>query len=141
MVGCWGLAGYPSKASYLAFFPNNLRAIWTVMKGEKISFPVTPKDRQEGNFLHLIIPQLSIMVLTAIGIGYAWWQLSMGNVSFSVDGVLLNTFWGINNILALSGILFAATWKPDAEAKATETAANNTETPDFSQQPLNEEPA
>ena len=141
MVGCWGLAGYPSKASYLAFFPNNLRAIWTVMKGEKISFPVTPKDRQEGNFLHLIIPQLSIMVLTTIGIGYAWWQLSMGNVSFSVDGVLLNTFWGINNILALSGILFAATWKPDAEPKTAETATKNTETPDFSQPPLNEEPA
>lgn len=141
MVGCWGLAGYQSKASYLAFFPNNLRAIWTVLKGEKISFPVTPKDRQEGNFLHLIIPQLSIMVLTAIGIGYAWWQLSMGHVGFSVDGVLLNTFWGLNNILALSGILFAAIWKPDLEHNAAETAANDTDTPDFSKQSLNEEPA
>ncbi|PWQ94064.1 glycosyltransferase family 2 protein [Leucothrix pacifica] len=114
MVGCWGLAGYQSKASYLAFFPNNLRAIWTVLKGEKISFPVTPKDRQEGTFLHLVIPQLSIIVLTTIGIIYAWWQISMGHVGFSIDGVLLNTFWGINNILALSGIVYAAVWKPDS---------------------------
>ena len=115
MVGCWGLAGYQSKASYLAFFPNNLRAIWTVLKGEKISFPVTPKDRQEGTFLQLVIPQLSIIILTAIGIIYAWWQVSLGHVGFSIDGVLLNTFWGLNNILALSGIVFAAVWKPDTD--------------------------
>ena len=122
MVGCWGLAGYQSKASYLAFFPNNLRAIWTVMKGEKISFPVTPKDRQEGTFLHLVIPQLTIMILTTIGIIYAWWQVSKGHIGFSIDGVLLNTFWGINNILALSGIVFAAMWKPDAD-KVKDSAA------------------
>jgi len=128
MVGCWGLAGYPSKASYLAFFPNNLRAIWTVLKGEKISFPVTPKDRQEGTFLHLIIPQLSIIVLTSIGIVYAWWQVSQGQVGFSIDGVLLNTFWGINNILALSGIVYAATWQPqETVAESTSSCQNNPE--------------
>jgi len=120
MVGCWGIAGYQSKASYLSFFPNNLRAIYTVLKGEKISFPVTPKDRQEGSFLHLVIPQLSIIVLTTLGIIYAWWQYSMGQVSFSIDGVLLNTFWGLNNILAMSGIIAAALWKPDNETVRSE---------------------
>lgn len=122
MVGCWGIAGYQSKASYLAFFPSNLRAIWTVLKGEEISFPVTPKDRQEGSFLHLVIPQLTIIVLTLIGICYAWWQVSNGQISFSIDGVLLNTFWGLNNVLALSGIVYAAFWRPASETvKAKET--------------------
>lgn len=120
MFGGWGLAGYPSKASYLAFFPTNLRALWTVIKGEKISFPVTPKDRQEGNFLHLVVPQTIIVILTTIGIIYAWSQYRLEHPSYDINGVLLNTFWGINNILALSGILFAAVWKPEAE---TETAS------------------
>lgn len=115
MVGGWGLAGYPSKASYLAFFPTNLKALWTVIKGEKISFPVTPKDRQEGNFLHLIIPQLSLIILTIVGIAFAWWHYAHGSVSYDINGVLLNTFWGINNILALSGIVVAAMWKPRGE--------------------------
>lgn len=115
MLGGWGLAGYPSKASYLAFFPTNLRALWTVIKGEKISFPVTPKDRQEGSFLHLAIPQTLIIVLTVIGIIFAWSQYQLEHPSYDINGVLLNTFWGINNILALSSILFAAFWQPDEE--------------------------
>lgn len=113
MVGGWGIAGYSSKASYLSFFPVNLQAIWTVLKGEKIKFPVTPKDRQEGNFLHLVIPQLSIIILTALGLLYAWWSFLFSNTGHTLDGVLLNTFWGLNNMLALSGIIFAATWKPE----------------------------
>ena len=126
MVGCWGIAGYQSKSSYLAFFPNNIRAIWTVLKGDTISFPVTPKDRQEGSFLHLVIPQLTIISLTIIGIAYAWWQISMGQVRFSIDGVLLNTFWGINNILALSGIIAAAIWKPASEKSRSEATQSTT---------------
>lgn len=119
MVGGWGLAGYPSKASYLAFFPTNLRALWTVIKGEKISFPVTPKDRQEGTFLHLAIPQTVIMILTALGIVYAWSQYSLEHPSYDINGVLLNTFWGLNNMLALSTIIFAALWKPEIEDPLT----------------------
>ena len=115
MVGGWGVAGYPSKASYLAFFPTNLRALWTVIKGEKISFPVTPKDRQEGSFLHLAIPQTVIIILTIIGIIYAWSQYQLESPSYEINGVLLNTFWGLNNILALSGIIFAALWKPEID--------------------------
>ncbi|MCK5918111.1 MAG: cellulose synthase, partial [Cocleimonas sp.] len=118
MLGGWGLAGYPSKASYLAFFPTNLRALWTVIKGEEISFPVTPKDRQEGSFLHLAIPQTVIIILTIIGIFYAWGQYGLEHPSYSISGVLLNTFWGLNNIVALSSIVFAAFWQPEEEKQA-----------------------
>lgn len=115
MLGGWGLAGYPSKASYLAFFPTNLRAMWTVLKGETISFHVTPKDRQEGNFLHLAVPQTVIIILTIIGISFAWWQFEHEHPSYDISGVLLNTFWGLNNIMALSSIVFAAFWQPEPE--------------------------
>ena len=125
MFGGWGLAGYPSKASYLAFFPTNLRALWTVIKGDKISFPVTPKDRQEGTFLHLAIPQTVIIILTGIGIFYAWSQYQLEHPSYTINGVLLNTFWGINNMLALSSIVFAAMWKPDTEVSTNKHVAED----------------
>ena len=116
MVGTWGIAGYRSKASYLAFFPVNLRAIWTVLKGEKIKFPVTPKDRQEGNFVHLIVPQIAVIVLTIVGILYAFVQYYVNvDHTYSLGGILINLFWGLNNIFALGGIVFAAFWQPDAQ--------------------------
>ena len=116
MVGTWGIAGYRSKANYLSFFPVNLRAIWTVLKGETIKFPVTPKDRQEGNFFHLVLPQFSIIVLTILGVLYALFQYCwMDNTDYALGGILVNIFWGLNNIFALSGIVMAAFWQPEAE--------------------------
>ncbi|MFM2320433.1 MAG: hypothetical protein RLZZ215_3054 [Pseudomonadota bacterium] len=126
MVGTWGIAGYRSKASYLSFFPVNLRAIWTVLKGEKIKFPVTPKDRQEGNFLHLIWPQIAVIVLTVLGVLYASIQYFVfHHQDYSLGGILVNVFWGLNNIFALSGIVLAAFWQPETNhlAEATQTTA------------------
>lgn len=116
MVGTWGIAGYRSKASYLSFFPVNLRAIWTVLKGEQIKFPVTPKDRQEGNFFHLVLPQFVVMALTVLGLVYASVQyFVLGNDDYSLGGVLVNIFWGLNNVIALSGIVLAAFWQPEED--------------------------
>jgi cellulose synthase (UDP-forming) len=115
MFALWGLAGYKAKSNYLAFFPINLRAIWTVIKGREIKFPVTPKQRQEGNFCHLVLPQAIVIGLTAAGIVYAWSAFMWHNSNHSLAGVLVNTFWGLNNILALSGLVLAAFWKPEEE--------------------------
>ena len=68
MVGTWGISNYQSKASYLAFFPLNLRAIWTVLKGEQIKFPTTPKEREDRTFPELVRPQTAVMVFTLLGI-------------------------------------------------------------------------
>ena len=67
----WGLSTTKTRFSYLSFFPVNLKALWTVARGKKISFPVTPKERQDGLFLHLVWPQLMVMVLTILAIGFA----------------------------------------------------------------------
>ncbi len=113
MVGTWGIASYKAKASYLSFFPVNFRALLTVLSGRKISFPVTPKIRQEGNFLALVLPQLLIILLTLTGVVYSWGQLAGDVGNYSLDGVLLNTFWGLFNVMALSGIVVASLWTPD----------------------------
>lgn len=112
MVGTWGLAGFQSKASYLAFFPVNLRALWTVLLKKQIKFPTTPKDRQEGNFFHLVIPQFMVIALTIAGLAYATYGYQQGSFT-NLNGLLTNIFWGFNNILAMSGLVLAAFWKPD----------------------------
>jgi cellulose synthase (UDP-forming) len=111
LVGTWGVPGWQGMASYLSFFPINLRALWTVARGEKIRFPVTPKDRQEGTFLHLVIPQLAIIVLTILGLLYAGIALWVGK-SDNYAGFIINLFWGTINVSAMSGIVAAALWKP-----------------------------
>lgn len=113
MVGTWGLAGGQSKASYLAFFPVNLRALWTVIIGRKISFPVTPKDRQTGRHVKLIWPQLSIIVLTFCGIIFGFISIFNGWGEYTLTGVVSNSFWGLNNVFALWGIVTAALWDPE----------------------------
>lgn len=117
MVGTWGLSGYDAKASYLSFFPLGLRAIFTVAKGEKISFPVTPKVRQSGNFLTLVRPQIAVVVLTVIGALWATIALIIGGTPHSASGVVANILWGLNNCLAMSGIIGAALWVPSIEEK------------------------
>ncbi|GGB00741.1 glycosyltransferase family 2 protein [Allosediminivita pacifica] len=112
MVGTWGISGYASKASYLSFFPLGLRAIWTVLSGKKISFPVTPKDRQSGNFLKLVRPQLGVLILTAAGIAWGVGALLLADTPHTLTGVVTNALWGLNNCAAMAGMVRAALWQP-----------------------------
>lgn len=111
LVGTWGVPGWQGMASYLSFFPINLRALWTVLRGEKIRFHVTPKDRQEGNFMNLVIPQLTVIVLTILGLLYAGIMIWLGKTT-NYAGFIINLFWGIVNVSAMSGLVAAALWKP-----------------------------
>jgi len=120
MLALWGLATTKSKFSYLSFFPVNLKALWTVARGKKISFPVTPKARQDGLFLHLVWPQIGVMVVTIVALLYAWLMHFSGVGSYGFDGLFLNTFWGVINIMAMSGMVYAAVWAPEEQAGESE---------------------
>lgn len=115
MVGTWGLSGYKGKVTYLASFPLSLRALWAVMLKKKISFPVTPKQRQAGNQLHLVWPQLAIMFITLAAFVYAAAMMWLGEGNYSLGGLIVNGLWGLNNILAMSVMVRAAFWKPEEE--------------------------
>lgn len=114
MAGTWGIAGYAAKASYLSFFPLGLRAIWSVARGKTISFKVTPKVRQSGNFLSLVRPQIAIVVATGVAAVWAFVALGLGTTQHSATGVVSNVLWGFNNCLAMAGIIGAALWVPSA---------------------------
>ena len=120
MVGTWGIAGYDAKASYLSFFPLGLQAILTVARGEKISFKVTPKARQSGNFLRLVRPQIAIVALTVVASVWAIGALVVGGTTHSAGGVVANVLWGLNNCLAMAGIIAAALWRPPSEEGSDE---------------------
>lgn len=113
MFGTWGLSGYKGKVSYLASFPISLRALWAVIRKQKIKFPVTPKERQTGNFLHLVYPQLAVMIATVLAFIWAATALVMGYGNYTLGGLIANGLWGLNNILAMSIMVRAAMWQPE----------------------------
>ncbi len=115
MIGTWGVSGYKGKVSYLASFPISLQAIWTVLRGRQIKFPVTPKQRQSGNFLHLVWPQLAVLVLTLAGLAYAVVRAALGSPAYTWGGLVANGFWSLNNVAAVSIMVQAAFWRPPAE--------------------------
>ncbi|WP_321822208.1 MULTISPECIES: cellulose synthase catalytic subunit [unclassified Burkholderia] len=115
MFGAWGIPGWAAKSSYLAFFPVSLRALRAVLSGETIKFPVTPKDRQEGNFVRLVIPQIAVAALTAFALAWAALRWASG-ANVDPAAIVVNLLWGGNNILAMMPVVFAAFWRPPEEA-------------------------
>lgn len=116
MVGTWGVAGYKGKTNFLSFFPVNFKALWTVLRGKKISFPTTPKERQSGTFAKLVIPQMAVFGLSLFSLLYAWTGYSTGmHGSYSLGGLVLNTFWIINNMMAMWGMIASAFWNPKSD--------------------------
>jgi cellulose synthase (UDP-forming) len=115
MLGMWGVWQWEGKASYLSFFSVNLRALWTVLKGEKIKFPVTPKERQEGNFLRLVIPQIAVATLTVLGFVYACYRVFGLGMREEMPSLAVNAVWAANNVLVMLPMIRAATWSPPDE--------------------------
>jgi len=112
LFGFWGYSGYKSKISYLASFPLSLQALWAVARNKPIKFHVTPKERQEGNFLRIVWPQTAIVIATIAAIAFAIAQVLRGNGNYTLEGVVANSLWGVNNIAAMSLMIRAAFWKP-----------------------------
>lgn len=125
MVGTWGVRSWDGKASYLSFFPVNFRALWTVLRGQKIKFHVTPKERQEGSFLHLVVPQLAVIVLTLGGLAYASWRVFGMGQEDELPNLVVNAAWGLNNVFAMLPLVRAALWKPADEPAAEAVPATS----------------
>jgi len=112
MVGTWGVINLKAKASFIAFFGLNLRALWTVVRGETIKFPVTPKERQSGTFYRLARPQIIIIALTLTGLLMQGAALALTRRG-DLGAYLTNLFWGLNNVYLLAGFVRAAGWTPE----------------------------
>jgi len=115
LFGTWGVKSWEGKASYLSFFALNCRALWTVLKGDKIKFPITPKERQEGNFFALVIPQIVVVGLTGAGIAYGAFRVFGLNQMQELQSLIVNSAWGLVNIAMMMPLIWAAQWRPPEE--------------------------
>jgi cellulose synthase (UDP-forming) len=129
MLLTWGISPWDGRTSYLALFSMNLRALDNVLRGEKIKFHVTPKERQQGNFLALVKPQLALVGLTLAGLLWGGWNVWNGSID-DPSGYVINIFWGTINICAMLPMIRAALWKPDEQlVAATEEKPMSSNTP------------
>ncbi len=103
----WGIQVFRGEQYSLALFPLWIRAVMTVFSGRQLSFNVTPKTRQAGIYLNLVIPQLFIVVLLVLSSIYGLTGLALGWRQ-DTAGVVINIFWAAYDILMLSIIIRAA---------------------------------
>jgi len=106
-----GLSVWRGEQYSLALFSLWIQAVVSVFTGVKLSFVVTPKQRQSGNFLPLVWSQTLVVWLTVCAILYGIFSFAAG-WNLHIEGILVNIFWGCYNILMLSAIIRAAVYKP-----------------------------
>lgn len=100
-----------SEQFSLALFPLWIQAVLSTFTGRKLQFVVTPKKRQRGNYLHLVWPQLTVIAVTVLAIGYGVFAL-VSRSQGTLAGVAVNAFWGIYTVAMLLPIVRAAVFEP-----------------------------
>ena len=111
-VGTWGVDNRKGKMLNLAFFSFNLQAMWSVLRGKEIKFQVTPKTRDEDNFIHLVTPQIAVILLTVIAFAWALIRHQMSPDPTELASLVVNGFWGFLNAYAMTVLVAAALWRP-----------------------------
>jgi cellulose synthase (UDP-forming) len=105
-----------------ALFPLFIQAIWSVFARQPIKFQVTPKQRQAGNYLKLVWPQMILFGLTVVGMLLCIYRLINGLVS-NPWTYTINVGWSAYNALLLWSIIYAAIWQPKQAASASATTS------------------
>jgi cellulose synthase (UDP-forming) len=121
-IGCWGVDTKRGDQYYISSFWFMILSLVSVIRGKKVKFNVTPKDKGSNvvNRQH-IIPHLIIIGITVLGIIYDGYVLYLDRHP-TPSGYAANTFWCIFNIISLSIMIRAARWEP-LEEEPEETRA------------------
>lgn len=115
LVGFWGTDTQSARRWYIAMFPIKLQALIAVLRGQRIRFPVTPKDRAEGSFYRLVRPQIAVVLLTLAALAWGWGRHLAGAEGYGTGAMIANSLWSAYNVGALWPIIRAAGWRPDPE--------------------------
>ena len=113
-LGCWGISTKRGEQYYISSFWFMLMALFSIAKGEKVKFNVTPKDKLISKNTQHILPHIIIISLSLLGILYNVILISLGRHPV-VSGFAANAFWCIFNIIDLSIMIRAANWNPSEE--------------------------
>lgn len=125
IAAAWGIKKselWRAEQFAIALFPLFIKAVWSVFTGRPVKFQVTPKQRQSGKYVGLVIPQLTIVILTVLGISLSLFRYATGNLD-NPGLHLLNSAWAIYNVSLIWVLIKAAIWQPPTtESVATELA-------------------
>jgi cellulose synthase (UDP-forming) len=126
LITGWGRSTWRGQQYSLALFPLWIKAMWSavgnVCFGRKLGFVVTPKTRPGGvdvwAQLRLVRPQLVAMAALVVAIIWGLGRLALG---LTTDGIpiLVNLFWCCYDLVLLSVIIDAATYRPAATVTET----------------------
>ncbi|CAN1212565.1 Cellulose synthase [Tumidithrix helvetica PCC 7403] len=119
LAATWGIPArelWRSEQYAIALFPLFIQSVWSVFSRTPLNFQVTPKQRQSGNYLKLVTPQLTIVILTIVGMAFSLIRFAMGTLPDPWVH-LLNSSWAIYNLCLLSVVIQAAVWQPKEETK------------------------
>ncbi|MCW3071552.1 MAG: putative glycosyl transferase [Bacteroidetes bacterium] len=113
-LGAWGIATKRGDQYYISSFWFMLLSLISVVRGKKVQFNVTPKDKANAKNTQHIMPHIIIIALSLTGITYNVILLLLGYHP-TPSGFAANTFWTIFNIIDLSVMIRAAKWKGSDE--------------------------
>jgi cellulose synthase (UDP-forming) len=126
----WGLPTWRGQQYSVALFPLWIRAVISavgnVYFGRKLDFAVTPKTRQNGVHLRLVLPQLVAILLLNVAVIWGLLRLALGLTDAGIP-ILLNVLWVCYDLAALGIVLRAAAYSP-LESGSTPSAAGPTPT-------------
>jgi len=111
-VGCWGISTKRGDQYYISSFWFMLLSLISVVRGKKVKFNVTPKDKNNAINTEHFLPHAIIIGLTLLGIILNGILVGLGRHP-TPSGFAANTFWCIFNIIALSIMIRAAYWRSD----------------------------
>ena len=111
-AGTWGVDNRKGRMLNLAFFSINLQALWAVLRGREILFKVTPKARKEDLFLRLVFPQIAVIFVTLVAIGFGGLRAAHTTDPAVLGSVVVNSFWAASNAWCMTVLIAAALWKP-----------------------------
>ncbi|MDO8495361.1 MAG: glycosyltransferase [bacterium] len=110
---------YRAVSFAMAGFTIHLKALYSILRNQKVSFAVTPKKQQTGNFMNLVIPHLIYIGAVVLGIGLAIWREGL------TASVMTNVSWALFNVsVFIPFIVAAAPQTRWAERRAAALAEN-----------------
>jgi cellulose synthase/poly-beta-1,6-N-acetylglucosamine synthase-like glycosyltransferase len=121
VVAAWKIQTWRGQQYNLALFPIWIQAfggaIANVYFGRRLSFIVTPKTRQKGTGLSLIWPQLVMIVVLFTAVIFGLTRLAFGATDQAL-AIVINIYWAVYDLIALSVILAAASYRPVTPGQA-----------------------
>ncbi|MCE5256593.1 MAG: glycosyltransferase, partial [Spirochaetaceae bacterium] len=106
-----GIPVWRGEQYNLAMFPLNIKAVISVLTGKKLSFVVTPKQRDDSKDFRLIWPQLTVMILTVLGMAAGIARFILGK-GINLIGLSVNLAWAVYNLASLGIVVKALYYKP-----------------------------